>query len=314
MIKNGVSYLIVFCITINVYSQQLSQYSNFVSNAFYYNPAVVGGHNCLVLKGGQRNQWIGFEGAPKTSFVSVSTSINNAKNFQPGTYIGLGGYLQTETFGAFRRSTVNLAYAYSTPLKGKTSIAYGLYLGFQELVIDGSLMSLQIGNDPIISGSSRKLLIPDIGAGLFLENTNWYIGYSAKQIAMNNWSGLIESELSKNRFHHFIMGGKRIKAEGFNLVPNTLLKYTNNSPAAIDLNLNLETFNNIFNLGISWRNLDAIIALLHLNIVDHLNIYYAFDFSTSKINTSNSNTHELIIGYKSCPKTTNKEPSCPLFY
>ena len=55
-------------------AQQEAQFSNFVANAVFYNPAVVGGKDCLELKSGYRNQWIGIEGAPRSTFLSFSTS------------------------------------------------------------------------------------------------------------------------------------------------------------------------------------------------------------------------------------------------
>ena len=296
-----------------MFSQQITQYSNFVANSFFYNPAVVGGHDCLVVKSGHRNQWTGFEGSPKSTFLSLSTSVHNSKKFHPGTFVGLGGYFQTETFGAFKKSTLNFAYAYTTPINEKTTVAFGAYLGLQQLGIDASLINMHDGFDPLILGSSEVFLIPDLGAGAFIEREKSYLGYSIKQITANNWSKLVESSLSKNQWHHLIMGGKRFDKNKINVVPNFLFKYVKGSLPSVDLNLNLE-FSDVFNVGCSWRNTDAIVLTTHFKVLDHLHFYYAYDITTSNINSASNNTHELIIGYKHCPKSFKKDPVSPIFY
>ena len=107
-------------------AQQEAQFSNFVANAVFYNPAVVGGKDCLELKSGYRNQWLGIEGAPRSTFLSFSTSLINPTQLFSSSHIGLGGYFQDESFGSFKKTTFNLSYSYSFMIKPKLTFAFGV--------------------------------------------------------------------------------------------------------------------------------------------------------------------------------------------
>ena len=66
----------------NIKSQQITQYSNFLETAFYLNPAISSlGKNLKIL---HRNQWTGFQGAPKTTFISY---LSSQKRFKICFYI-----------------------------------------------------------------------------------------------------------------------------------------------------------------------------------------------------------------------------------
>ena len=130
---------------------------------------------------------------------------------------------------------------------------------------------------------------------------------------MNNWQNLILSEDSYLNIHHFIIAGKRYYGKKLNFVPNFLVKHVVGSVPAADINFNFE-YKNLLNFGVSYRNFDAFSALFHLNIIDNLNLYYAYDITTSRVQKMGSNTHEFIISYKNCPNRIKGPSSCPLFY
>ena len=310
---------IVFSLTVGIVcnnsitAQQEAQFSNFVANAIFYNPAVVGGKDCLELKSGYRNQWIGIDGAPRTTFLSFSTSVINPTRLFSESHIGLGGYFQDESFGSFKKTTFNLSYSYSFLIKPKVTFAFGIHAGIQQLGIDAGSIHLFQRNDPILDGSGKIVLVPDGGVGCFFENDNWYVGYSLKNMVMNNWQNLIISEDSRLNIHHFLMTGKRFYGKKLNFVPNLIVKHSGRSIPAADINFNFE-YKNLLNVGVSYRNFDAFSALFHLNILDHINLYYAYDITTSNIQKMGSNTHEFIVSYKNCPNRIKGPSTCPLFY
>ena len=310
---------IVFSLTVGIVcnnsiaAQQEAQFSNFVANAIFYNPAVVGGKDCLELKSGYRNQWIGIEGAPRTTFLSFSTSVINPTRLFSESHIGLGGYFQDESFGSFKKTTFNLSYSYSFLIKPKVTFAFGIHAGIQQLGIDAGSIHLFQRNDPILDGSGKIVLVPDGGVGCFFENDDWYVGYSLKNMIMNNWQNLIISEDSRLNIHHFLMTGKRFYGKKLNFVPNLIVKHAGRSIPAADINFNLE-YKNLLNVGVSYRNFDAFSALFHLNILDHINLYYAYDITTSNIQKMGSNTHEFIVSYKNCPNRIKGPSTCLLFY
>ena len=129
---------------------------------------------------------------------------------------------------------------------------------------------------------------------------------------LNKWTRLVGSDKARNRFHHYWVGGKRFKLDNFNLVPSFLVKFVGFSKPAIDINLTAE-LSKKFDFGVSWRNSDAIIAMLNFKFLKFFSFGYSFDMTTSKINVASSNTHEFILGLSACPFNNKSTYICPVF-
>src|SRR5690606_4341798 len=56
-------------------AQQLNQYTQYVFNHFSVNPAVAGSKECLDVRVGVRQQWMDFEGAPRSGWASLHGMI-----------------------------------------------------------------------------------------------------------------------------------------------------------------------------------------------------------------------------------------------
>jgi len=311
--KNKTTLLLIF-VSMNwfVYAQQAPQYTNFIHNYLALNPAVAGSNECLNVKLGYRSQWMGFEGAPETTFASFSVELKHKKLHTLRTRHGIGGFVENDETGPLSRSTIYLGYAYHFPVGRNVTASVGIFGGIMQMGIDATKLNLRDANDPVVNGTGRVFLIPDFSPGLFLNHDDWFLGYSIRQIMLNKWSRLVGSDLSRNRFHHYFVGGKRFKTDVFNVIPSGLLKFVGFAPPSIDLNLMLE-FSNRFELGVSWRNTDAIAALMHVKFLKYFSLSYAFDMTISKINTVSSNTHEFLLGLTACPYNQKNTYVCPVF-
>ena len=117
---------------------------------------------------------------------------------------------------------------------------------------------------------------------------------------------------ARNRFHHYLVGGKRCKTGTFNLVPAALIKFIGFSVPALDLNLTAE-LSKKFDIGLSWRNTDALVAMMNVKFLKFFSLGYAFDFTTSKMNIASSNTHEFILSVSACPFNQKNSYICPVF-
>ena len=63
--------------------------SLFLMSNLLDNPAAAGNSPCLDMRMGVRSQWAGFEGAPLTSFASLSGRLGQGTTFAHG----MGGYV-----------------------------------------------------------------------------------------------------------------------------------------------------------------------------------------------------------------------------
>ena len=57
---------LLFLFSANLQAQQDSQYTQYMYNTVVVNPAYAGSRGAMSVFGMHRNQWVGFDGAPKT--------------------------------------------------------------------------------------------------------------------------------------------------------------------------------------------------------------------------------------------------------
>lgn len=102
--------LICFVFLHVVVAQQDPQYNLYQFNPLVINPAYAGARDGLSGAANVRNQWVGFDGAPKTSVLSVHSPILN-KN------IGVGMTILSDRIGP--RNLVGFSGNFAYILKWK---------------------------------------------------------------------------------------------------------------------------------------------------------------------------------------------------
>jgi type IX secretion system PorP/SprF family membrane protein len=302
----------LFGLITNPFAQQTVQYTNFVHNYFTYNPALAGSPDCMTFKLGFRSQWVNLDGSPQTGFGTLQTRLKSKKRRTDMNYHGIGAMVEGDNIGYFSRTTLQLAYSYHFKLKKNVTASVGLFGGLQQFRMDASQVLVTNYNDPSLNSSASAFIIPYITPGLFLSHDNWFAGFAARQFVRNKWNGVVGTN-SRNLHHYSVMGGKRIKIKkDINLVPAVMIKWARMSPPSLDLNIMAEFGHNI-DLGISWRNQDALALLAKIKFARFFTLAYAFDFTTSKMRLGSSNTHEVIIGITTCPHDRRNTFTCPVF-
>lgn len=304
-----ISFLLV---NLGYWGQQTTQYSHYMFNYFAYNPAVAGSQDCFNFKLGFRTQWVGFEGNPQTGFASFHTRLKFKKSRTNRTQHGVGLYIENDVVGYLGTTTLNLAYAYHFQMSRDVKASVGLYAGFQQFKVDAAKIIAVDYSDPILNTNASGILVPYITPGIFLNHDDWFAGLAIRQIVRNKWSKLIGVN-ARNKFHYSLVGGKRFKFDDkFNIVASAMLKYAGFSAPSLDLNLMVE-LNSLVEMGLLYRNQDAISALIKFDFAKFFSLAYAFDFTTSRIRHASSNTHELIIGISACPHDSKNTYICPVF-
>src|ERR1700760_3326206 len=85
--------LLILCVSLLMLqlaeAQQKPQYTQYVFDNMLLNPAVTGIENYIDLKAGYRAQWTGLQGAPVTSYLTVSSPIG--QNFIQGDASSMPG-------------------------------------------------------------------------------------------------------------------------------------------------------------------------------------------------------------------------------
>ncbi len=318
--KNNIFLIMMlFCLTLanKVLAQQRAQYSMYMNNNYVLNPAVGGTTDYTEFKALYRNQWTGFEGTPKSIFLTGHTSIGKQlledESVKPMPFHGVGGYIFRDDTGPTKKIALFGSYAYHLPLTTKLTLSMGAFAGFQHYSVQKDL-DFYTDSDPALSGQASKLL-PDIDLGAWLYHKNYYVGIASFQVLNNkiNFEDIGNTdEDGKLNNHFFLSAGYRVQInEDFMVVPSFVMRGVYPAPVQFDINAKVR-YKDFAWAGISYRNKDAIVALIGATIKSRYEIGYAYDFTTSNLKYYSGGSHEIMIGYR-IPHDAGVEPTTPFW-
>ncbi len=271
-------------------AQQTSNYSQFNLNAYRFNPAFAGQKSCFDLKMGTRFQWMGFEGAPSTQFVSFNTPIV-PKN-KPTQRHGAGIFIEQDRTHITKRNRYLLSYAYHLRVHRDIKLSFGMHAGVIEYVVSNVLP------DPALSGKTTDFHYPEIFPGLLLYNKKFYIGASAEHLYPLKIKVL--DPPNKLKPHVIMMAGKRQETNyNFDLYYSALFKWTTITPPMFHANVQWE-YSDKFILGLGYRAGEAVVGMVKFKLADFITIGYAVDFPLNAKRIGIFEGHEGIIGLSRC--------------
>ncbi|WP_153800190.1 PorP/SprF family type IX secretion system membrane protein [Foetidibacter luteolus] len=325
--KLKLTVLVFFTTAFFVNAQQRPHYTQYVLNNFIINPAVAGIEDYWDVKASHRHQWVGLEGAPVTTYVTVQGPLRksagqreNATTIKsPGEnprgqaywndytatdpHAGIGFTVINDRAGPLNRFAAYGTYSYHLPIAARTSLSAGISVGFQNMSLDNSKLDFGSGNpvDPAVASSGYLNKVrPDISAGLWLYSRDYFIGLAAQQIVPSRLTYADEMvKTTEGRLipHMFLSAGYRfLLGEDFSFLPSTMIKYISSAPVSFDLNAKLQ-YQDFIWAGASYRNKDGYAAMVGVNVSSKFNFGYSYDITTSALNTISRGTHEILIGF-----------------
>ena len=288
-----VFYITVIVLLVNsIYAQQLPQYTQYMLNEMAINPAVAGKDNDGDVRSNNRYQWTGIADAPRTYMLTLHSPLKNR-------HMGLGTQIYTDIVGPTRRVGISVSYAYHIKIAQKTKLSLGLSAGIQQWGIDGHKLHLHDSGDENLVTQYQTKTVPDFGAGVYVHNDNWYIGFSAPQLYQSPIKLYNNGDNKGTLVRHFILNGayKFKVSDDFKVEPSFLVKYANPTPLEIDLGTRVIYQDQVW-LGIGYRHHDAITALIGFMYKNYLMIGYSYDFTTTNLKKYSTGTHELMLGLR----------------
>lgn len=291
MKRFGLFVIILLAISIQMHSQQLPLYSQYMFNNFLLNPGITGSVDYFPIRITARQQWAGIKGAPSTQAISAHYLLNNQK-------FGVGGYLFNDKFGPLSQTGLQASFAYHVPLMGINSkLGLGLaFKAFQFKFDETDLVTIDPNDAAVTHGKIAKF-VPDADFGAYLYNEKYYVGLSATQLIQFKID-LGDSNLDKNQIirHYYLNGGYRIAVnEEFEIEPSVLIKGTMRTPWQIDLNAKA-IYKSMYWGGLSYRTSKDLVFMVGMK---YKKFYfgYAFDYTFSSIKNYSNGSHEILIGY-----------------
>lgn len=285
--------LIMVWTGINAWAQQDAQYTQFMFNKLYFNPAYAGSKKALCISAIYRNQWIGMDGAPQTTTLNVHAPVWKRR-------MGLGMSITNDRIGLTDRWNIDLSYAYRIQFKDESFLSLGLRGTISYMTIRWDNAKLTQSADQSVPAAVSSKVLPNFGAGAYYKSRNWYVGFSMPRLFRNridfnnNANSSIEPELQQ---HYYLMGGASFQiAKNIQIQPNVLLKYIPNTPFDADLNLSFVFFEKVL-IGVTYRVGDSIDGLIQWKIVPQFTISAAYDFTLTPLQQDNAGSIEVMLEY-----------------
>lgn len=277
------------------FSQQDPQFSQNMYTRLSINPGFAGASEYLCATILNRQQWVGFDGAPKTTLVSVDAPIKIGEQT-----IGIGGTIMADKLGFESTFYGKLALAYRMPL-ATGNLGIGIDAGILNKSINGEWKAVIAPSlDPNIPKNAVSDKALDLGFGVHYHIPGMmYVGISATHLNAADLKATNLKYLMAR--HYYITGGYEYDInEMLKLRPNILVK-TDFASTQMDINLNV-LYNNMVWAGVSYRLQDAIVPMVGFqrtlsNGKGNYRIGYSYDVTTSQLKSYSNGTHELMLGF-----------------
>ena len=286
--------------------QQVAQYSQYMFNAIYINPAYAGYRGPLNLHAYYRSQWTGMTDGPRT--MALAADMRTASD-----NVGLGFNLMSDRVGLEKRiyAYANYAYRLRVGWDPEDRLAFGIGVGVIHSAFDNAAWDPG-ENEPI---SLENSFLPDARFGIHYSNNTFFAGVGVdnliSQLFFNDDAS--SAKMPPITQYYFNVGGIVPMTTDILLKPSVLVKNANNAGNrgwTADLNA-AAIFAEQFTFGVSYRTAlssgkklsssltraNSIIALAEFVAGGQFRIGYSFDYALSKLHNQVGSTHEISLGY-----------------
>lgn len=281
----------MFCSAVG-FAQQDAQYTQYMHNTININPAYAGSRGVMSIFGLYRTQWVGLDGAPETSTLSLNTPINSSN-------VGLGFSLVNDKIGPTTENNFSVDFSYSIQTSATAKLSFGIKGSANIFNLDPNKLTPEHQGDPQFSDFKNKFS-PNVGAGVYWHSDKGYIGLSVPNFIQTNRYDDNDVAIFKEQINYYLIAGYVFNLDRYETIkfkPAILGKMVEGSPLQLDASANF-MFNDKFVVGVSYRWSAALSALAGFQINKSMYIGYAYDRETTKLNNYNSGSHEIFLRFE----------------
>ena len=280
--------------------QQVPQFSQYMFNGLYVNPAYAGYKDNLYAHLVYRAQWVGVPGAPQTVQLSIDGTLGGGSN--------MGLTFVNDAIGPYSTNSLMLSYSFRFNTSETSRLSFGLSGGALHYGIDKG----ELDPDPLADMTENEWR-PGVDIGVYFDMPHFYAGLSVMSLVPNKTEANQSLLIMRTDPSYFLtLGGAIPLSRSLTLLPSTLLKTDFKSPITWDINAMLMIVERYW-IGASYRTgltftlddenvrrtqqRDAVALIAETYITERLRIGLAYDFDLNRLTTIHNGTYEVSLGY-----------------
>jgi Bacteroidetes-specific putative membrane protein len=311
------SAALVVCFASNAFSQQNIQFTQYLFNTLSVNPAYAGYKEDWFIQAAHRVQWVGIDGNPQTSQISVDGLVNPlTKN------VGLGLQLTSEKLGPTSSTSLYANYAYRLQMDryDVSRLSLGIAVGLTQYATNIDLLKPVETDDPQLRSGIDKSYIPDVRVGLFYNNPRFFIGISGSDLLSGKdpsntfkWTPDTAVTVFRHRNFYLLTGGLLDLTSDFKLRPSLMVREDFKAPTNLDLSASF-IYQQHFLFGASYRTSlfvnkvnnteaqswavsNAVSGIVQYQVSERFWVGYSYDYMLNTLSSYQNGTHEITLGY-----------------
>lgn len=282
------------------YSQQDSQYTQYMYNTINVNPAYAGTRETFSAFVLHRNQWVGLDGAPVTNTASINTNVGDSK-------FGVGLSFVNDNIGPTQENAISADIAYIIPLNGEYKLSFGIKATANLYNLDVNKLQVFQQNDPEFQSLNGKLS-PNFGTGVYFYSDKFYVGASVPNFNKTKYYDANDVSINTKSVNYYLLSGYVFDlSQSVKFKPSFLAKVDEGAPLQVDVNANF-MFNEKFVIGGSYRLESAVSLLAGFQFSSNWFLGYGYDLETTKLSNYNSGSHEIFLRYEIFKNTKISTP------
>ena len=285
--------VIFFCLSYGytAKAQQVTMFSNFYDNQFFYNPAVAGSNYFGELRGVFHQQWQGLEDAPMSQYLGYQQGLKD----EP---FGLGIMGFNDRAGQLTNMGAMAAMSYHLKAGEDLQFSLGFAGGISRWTVDQDRARLTNSFDNTVMEANNASATPMLNLGLLFRYKGLYLGLSSPQILQTeaNFSDEPSSMANDLKRHFFATAGYYFPlSERIGVEPQAHFRYFETVPEQLNLGLRFH-FSQVW-LG-AYHTLNESISMQGgLELARALAVYYAYDATTTGLSNAQIGSHEIGLAY-----------------
>ncbi len=295
MKKVNIVFLFLVLVLHPALSQQDPLSSHYMFNTLTYNPGVAGTSGQICATALNRQQWVGFKGAPTTTVFNISAPVTL---FQIKSGVGL--LVESDNIGFDKDINLSGSYSYLMDM-GQGKLGIGLSLGMLNKTLSPTWSiptddtHTPASGDPLIPENKESYVAFDMGLGLYYKTDKYYAAFSITHL--NKPDIKFSKGLTYVSRHYYLTAGYTLQLPNpsLELIPS-VFAFSDGKVAQVTVTSLLRYNKKVWG-GVSYRAGDALIGMVGFELFNGIRLGYAYDFTISDINKNSSGSHEFMVNY-----------------